>query len=99
MLMPKHGAELPLDIASCAALSRRYTVGARSEDVYHRASIGEFGATSGASQTSPRSEPVKNQWQAQAAKAKFSAVIAQAERDGPQSITRHGELVAVVISA
>jgi antitoxin Phd len=42
---------------------------------------------------------VKNQWQAQAAKAKFSAVIAQAERDGPQSITRHGELVAVVISA
>jgi antitoxin Phd len=41
----------------------------------------------------------QNQWQVQEAKAKFSAVIAQAERNGPQSITRHGKLVAVVISA
>jgi prevent-host-death family protein len=42
---------------------------------------------------------VRNEWQVQEAKARLSAVIAQAERNGPQSITRHGELVAVVVSA
>ncbi len=42
---------------------------------------------------------MQNEWQVQEAKARFSAVIAQAERNGPQSITRHGQLVAVVLSA
>jgi antitoxin Phd len=42
---------------------------------------------------------MQNRWQIQEAKARLSAVIEQAERNGPQSITRHGELVAVLISA
>ena len=42
---------------------------------------------------------MRNEWQVQEARARLSAVTAQAERNGPQSITRHGELVAVVVSA
>lgn len=37
-------------------------------------------------------------WQVQEAKAKFSELIDQAEHDGPQIVTRHGEERAVVIS-
>lgn len=38
------------------------------------------------------------EWQTQEAKAKFSEVIACALADGPQSITRHGKDLAVVLS-
>jgi len=37
-------------------------------------------------------------WQIQEAKSKFSALIHEAQNE-PQTITRHGEPVAVVISA
>lgn len=37
------------------------------------------------------------EWQTQEAKAKFSEVIACAIADGPQSITRHGKNLAVVL--
>ncbi len=35
-------------------------------------------------------------WQVQEAKQRFSEVLRAVERDGPQTITRHGEEVAVV---
>ena len=38
-------------------------------------------------------------WQVQQAKAHLSAVIEQAEREGPQTITKHGKPRAVVLSA
>lgn len=38
-------------------------------------------------------------WQLQAAKARFSEVIKKATKEGPQSITVHGEPSAVVISS
>jgi prevent-host-death family protein len=36
-------------------------------------------------------------WQVQEAKQRFSEVLRAVEKDGPQTITRHGEEVAVVI--
>lgn len=42
---------------------------------------------------------VPKRWQVQEAKGRFSALIAEAEHAGPQSITRHGRDVAVVMSA
>ncbi len=36
-------------------------------------------------------------WQVQEAKQRFSEVLRAVENDGPQTITRHGEEVAVVI--
>lgn len=36
-------------------------------------------------------------WQVQEAKQRFSEVLRAVERDGPQTITRHGEDVAVLI--
>lgn len=36
-------------------------------------------------------------WQVQEAKQRFSEVLRAVQRDGPQSITRHGEVVAVVL--
>lgn len=36
-------------------------------------------------------------WQVQEAKQRFSEVLRAVESDGPQTITRHGEDVAVVI--
>ena len=39
------------------------------------------------------------QWQVQEAKGRFSEVIAEAQRSGPQSITKHGREVAVVVSS
>lgn len=36
-------------------------------------------------------------WQVQEAKQRFSEVLRAVERDGPQTITRHGQEVAVVI--
>ncbi|OGH56038.1 MAG: hypothetical protein A3G34_06705 [Candidatus Lindowbacteria bacterium RIFCSPLOWO2_12_FULL_62_27] len=36
------------------------------------------------------------QWQMQTAKAKLSALVAAARKDGPQEITVHGKPVAVV---
>lgn len=37
-------------------------------------------------------------WQIQEAKNKLSEVIAKAHREGPQTITRHGKEVAVVVA-
>jgi antitoxin Phd len=37
-------------------------------------------------------------WQIQEAKNKLSEVIARAQKQGPQLITRHGEKTAVVVS-
>jgi prevent-host-death family protein len=37
-------------------------------------------------------------WQMQAAKAKLSEVVKQAQASGPQDITLHGRSVAVVLS-
>jgi prevent-host-death family protein len=36
-------------------------------------------------------------WQVQAAKQRFSELLRQAHDEGPQTITRHGEQVAVVV--
>lgn len=36
-------------------------------------------------------------WQVQQAKQRFSEVLRQAERDGAQVVTRHGEPIAVVV--
>lgn len=38
-------------------------------------------------------------WQVQQAKQRFSELVDKALSDGPQIVTRHGEEVAVVISA
>lgn len=38
-------------------------------------------------------------WQLQEAKNKFSQVVDEAQSKGPQTITRHGKEVAVVLSA
>ncbi|RLB65439.1 MAG: type II toxin-antitoxin system prevent-host-death family antitoxin [Deltaproteobacteria bacterium] len=38
-------------------------------------------------------------WQLQEAKNKLSEVVARAETEGPQTITRHGVAVAVVVAA
>lgn len=37
-------------------------------------------------------------WQLQDAKARFSEVVDSAQEQGPQFITRHGKLTAVVLS-
>ncbi len=36
-------------------------------------------------------------WQVQEARQRFSEVLRAAQNDGPQTITRHGEEIAVVI--
>jgi len=41
---------------------------------------------------------VRDRWQLQEAKQRFSELIRSVEADGPQVVTRHGEDVAVVIS-
>ncbi len=41
----------------------------------------------------------KTRWTVAEAKAKFSEVIARASEGVPQAITRHGQPVAVVVSA
>ena len=38
-------------------------------------------------------------WQVQEAKQRFSEVLRAVRRDGPQTITRHGEEVAVIVDA
>jgi prevent-host-death family protein len=38
-------------------------------------------------------------WTVAEAKAKFSEVIAKAESDGPQTITRNGRTTAVIVAA
>lgn len=38
-------------------------------------------------------------WQLQEAKQKFSQLVKQALAEGPQTVTRHGETVVVVVSA
>ena len=41
----------------------------------------------------------KNQWTVAEAKAKFSEVLNRARSRGPQVITRHGQITAVIVSA
>jgi prevent-host-death family protein len=41
----------------------------------------------------------KSQWTVAEAKAKFSEVLEKARSRGPQAITRHGQLTAVIVSA
>jgi prevent-host-death family protein len=43
------------------------------------------------------SDHLGDHWQVQEAKQRFSEVLRAVETDGPQTITRHGEEVAVVI--
>ena len=38
-------------------------------------------------------------WQLQEAKAKFSQLVQKALDEGPQTVTRHGKEVAVLVSA
>jgi prevent-host-death family protein len=38
-------------------------------------------------------------WTVASAKAKFSQVIDRAQSDGPQTITRHGRTVVVIVAA
>jgi prevent-host-death family protein len=38
-------------------------------------------------------------WQIQQAKARFSEMLERALKEGPQTVTRHGKPVAVVVSA
>lgn len=38
-------------------------------------------------------------WQVQEAKQKFSELLRRASQEGPQVVTRHGEEVAVLLSA
>ncbi|HEY6420017.1 MAG TPA: type II toxin-antitoxin system Phd/YefM family antitoxin [Candidatus Binataceae bacterium] len=38
-------------------------------------------------------------WQIQQAKARFSELVERALKDGPQTVTRHGKAVAVLIPA
>ena len=37
-------------------------------------------------------------WSVSEAKARFSELLAEAVRDGPQTVTRHGETLALVVS-
>jgi len=41
----------------------------------------------------------KSEWTVAEAKAKFSEVLEKAVSRGPQTITRHGQLTAVIVSA
>ena len=41
---------------------------------------------------------MRDRWQLQEAKQRFSELIRSVEADGPQVVTRHGEDVAVVIT-
>jgi antitoxin Phd len=41
---------------------------------------------------------MRNSWQIQEAKSKFSELIELASREGPQRITKHGKDAAVVLS-
>lgn len=43
-------------------------------------------------------EGAMKKWQVQEAKARFSEVIKKAAKEGPQTITVHGESTAVVLS-
>jgi prevent-host-death family protein len=41
---------------------------------------------------------MRDRWQLQEAKQRFSELIRSVEADGPQFVTRHGEEVAVILS-
>ncbi|HMD04297.1 MAG TPA: type II toxin-antitoxin system Phd/YefM family antitoxin [Candidatus Binatus sp.] len=38
-------------------------------------------------------------WQIQQAKARFSEMVERARTEGPQTVTRHGKIVAVLVPA
>ncbi len=42
---------------------------------------------------------MKKIWQVQEAKARFSQLIQEAKAHGPQQITHHGKIVAIIISS
>ena len=42
---------------------------------------------------------LESQWSVAEAKARFSEVVRLAERDGPQAVTRHGEVTVYIVSA
>jgi prevent-host-death family protein len=48
--------------------------------------------------TRKRSDSTSGTWQVPEAKSRFSEVVAEAQAHGPQSITKHGKPVAVVLS-
>ncbi|PIE74453.1 MAG: type II toxin-antitoxin system prevent-host-death family antitoxin [Deltaproteobacteria bacterium] len=41
----------------------------------------------------------ENHWQLQEAKNKFSSLVNQAQKIGPQIVTKHGQVAVIVISA
>ncbi len=41
----------------------------------------------------------KNHWQLQEAKNKFSSLVNQAQKIGPQIVTKHGQVAVIVLSA
>jgi len=41
---------------------------------------------------------MSTEWQLQTAKGKFSQLVKQCAKDGPQAVTKHGETVAYVVS-
>jgi antitoxin Phd len=43
--------------------------------------------------------PAMKTWPLQDAKNQFSQVVDRAQKDGPQTITRHGQPVAVILAA
>ncbi len=42
---------------------------------------------------------IENHWQLQEAKNKFSSLVNQAQKIGPQIVTKHGQVAVIVISA
>ncbi len=42
---------------------------------------------------------IENHWQLQEAKNKFSSLVTQAQKIGPQIVTKHGQVAVVVLSA
>ncbi len=46
-----------------------------------------------------KSTKAKKTWSLAEAKSRLSEVIRQAERQGPQTVTRHGRTAAIVLSA
>jgi len=51
------------------------------------------------SATRTKRKPVRQEWQLQDAKARFSEVFRLARESGPQRVTKHGREAVVVLSA
>jgi prevent-host-death family protein len=46
-----------------------------------------------------KSTTVRKAWSLAEAKARLSDVIRRAEREGPQTVTRHGQTAAIIVAA